>query len=294
MNDAVQALLTTFGPLKSLQDERNALQEIIQRIVLLGLRRGEFFKKGAFYGGTALRILYGLDRFSEDLDFCLTEPDPEFSIATYFSAIQAELERFDLGAELTEKRTGPDKVIESAFVKKSTYQGLLLIGRDPSGIHKGDLTKIRIEVDKRNPPGGEQCKRLVQLPIPFLLSTLTLPSLFAGKIHAIIARSYLNRVKGRDYYDLVFFLSRNTPVNITYLEAKLRDSGHYSEKVNLTRDSVISLLQAKFKSVDFEKARQDVIPFVRAESIHAIEEWSAELFSALVETLQIESVPQSP
>lgn len=288
MNDAVRALLDSFGPIETAQDEKNALQEIIQRIVLLGLHRGGFFERSAFYGGTALRILYGLDRFSEDLDFCLTDPDPDFSIAEYFPSIQSELERFDFSAELSEKRTGPDNVIESAFVKQSTYQGLLVIDRDPHGIHKEQLTKVRIEVDKLNPTGGDQTERLIQLPIPFLVRTLTLPSLFAGKLHAIIARSYLNRVKGRDYYDLAFYLARGTPVNLRYLEAKLRDSGNYEEEEPLSVPKLVEMLKEKFRTVDFQKAREDAAPFIRSTATVAVEEWSEELYSAMVEQLKPE------
>lgn len=288
MNDAVLGMLKSFGPIRSLSDEDNALQEIIQRIALLGLHRGGFFKKGAFYGGTALRILYGLDRFSEDLDFCLVPPDPDFTLRPYFSAMQEELERFDFDATISEKRTGHDVDVESAFVKQSTLKGLLVIGRDSRRAHKEQLIQVRLEVDKLNPSGAEYCEQLVQLPIPFMVRTLTLPSLFAGKMHAIIARSYLTRVKGRDYYDLAYFLSRNTPINLKYLEAKLRDSGHYKDASGLTRDGLIDILSGKFQTVDFEKAKQDVAPFLNEQGLRATSEWSAELFTALVKTLHAE------
>lgn len=287
MNDAVKAMLKTFEPIRSSQDEDNALQEIIQRIVLLGLHRAGFFQKGAFYGGTALRILYGLDRFSEDLDFCLREPDPSFSLSPYFAAIEQELERFDFKATVSEKRTGEGVVIESAFVKQSTYQGLLVIGKQASRAQSGQLIKVRLEVDKLNPSGGEECEKLVQLPIPFLVKTLTLESLFAGKLHAIIARSYLNRVKGRDYYDLAYFLARDAGVNLKYLEAKLRDSGHYEGKSPLTRQRLIELLSEKFKTVDFQKAREDVIAFLKEPGLSAVREWSPELFIALVQNIRV-------
>jgi predicted nucleotidyltransferase component of viral defense system len=288
INDAVKTMLKAFAPLKTAQDRANALQEILQLITLLGLHRGRFFEKAAFYGGTALRILYSLERFSEDLDFCLTSPNRSFTLKPYFPAIKDELARFGFSAKITEKKTGQNNAIESAFVKQSTYHGLIAIGHETSGIHKDQLIKIRLEVDKSNPSGGIECKKLVSMPIPFMVKTLTESSLFAGKLHAVIARSYMNRVKGRDYYDLAFFTARKTPVNLRYLEAKLQDSGHLDKQKKINIDCVKSLLHEKFASVDFAKARQDVIPFLKPDKILAVEEWSAELFGALIENLQCE------
>ncbi len=106
MNDAVAAMLKQYGPIKTAADEENALKEIIQHIALLGLHRGGFFKYAAFYGGTALRILYGLDRFSEDLDFCLFQPDLDFTFGPLLVHVRDELERFGFKADVSEKRKG--------------------------------------------------------------------------------------------------------------------------------------------------------------------------------------------
>jgi predicted nucleotidyltransferase component of viral defense system len=288
MNDAVRSMLRAYGPLKNQTDEINALREIVQRVTLLGLHRGGFFEKASFYGGTALRILYNLDRFSEDMDFCLNSPSPNFQLSPYFESISEELARFGLDATLEEKRSGPKVSIESAFVKQDTIRGLLVIGGNNSRIPKGQMVKVRLEVDKSNPTGSRSCKKLVTLPLPFMVGTLTEESLFAGKIHAILARSYLNRVKGRDYYDFLFYSARGTTINLEYLEAKLRDSGHYSGNRKLTIDAVVSMLQQKFSSVDFEKARNDVRPFLKPEKIRDLNEWSVELFSALAEKVLAE------
>ena len=286
MNQAITAMLKEFGEIRGPSDEQNALKEIIQRIVLLGLHRQRFFDSAAFYGGTALRLLYGLDRFSEDLDFCLMQANKGFTLSPFFSGIEEELARFGLKAKLSEKRTGPGAEIESAFVKQPTTQGLITIGFDPKGAQPEQLIKIRLEVDKSNPTGATEDRRLIKLPIPFLVKTLTLPCLFAGKIHAILARSYLNRVKGRDYFDLQFYLARDTPVDMRYLESKLRDSGHYLESATLDRKHLLKLLKTKFETVDFRKAAEDVRPFVHVQDLYQIDEWSKELFCALIDTLK--------
>ena len=151
MNEAVKAMLKNYGKIQSPRDEDNALKEIIQSISLLGLHRGGFFNIACFYGGTALRILYNLDRFSEDMDFCLIKKDPKFSLRPYFQSIHDELERFGFSATIEEKRTGINVAVESAFVKQDTITGLLSIGRDAQRAQKGQLIKVKLEVDKSNP-----------------------------------------------------------------------------------------------------------------------------------------------
>lgn len=286
MNDAVKAMLNRYGKLQTPQDEDNALKEIIQSITLLGLHRGKFFDRACFYGGTALRILYQLDRFSEDMDFCLTEKDPNFSLRPYFDSIQAELQRFGFNASIEEKKTGIDVGIESAFVKQDTISGLLSIGRDARRAQKGQLLKVKLEVDKDNPLGFIVERKLIRMPVPFLVATLSEESLFAGKLHAILARAYVNRVKGRDYYDFLFYASRQTAVNRAYLEAKLRDSKHYLDSKPLDIAILVKLLKEKFSDVDFKRAKDDVLPFVPKEKISDLSFWTCELFSSLAEDLR--------
>lgn len=286
MNDAVKAMLKRYGEIRGPQDEDNAIKEIIQSISLLGLFRGKFFDKACFYGGTALRILYQLDRFSEDMDFCLIEKDLNFSLKPYFGSIYSELERFGFNANIEEKKTGIDVTIESAFVKQDTITGLLVIGRKTNRAQKGQLIKVKIEVDKGNPEGFIIDKKLIRMPIPFLVTTLTEESLFAGKLHAILARAYANRVKGRDYYDFLFYASRQTKINAPYLEAKLRDSGHYNASKTLERTTLVELLKKKFATVDLKKAKEDVMPFIPFEKEEDLSLWSYNLFSALADELQ--------
>ena len=288
MNDAMRSMMREYGPVKNPTDEINALREIVQRVTLLGLHRGGFFAEASFYGGTALRLLYNLDRFSEDMDFCLNKPNARFTIAPFFESITSELERYGLEARVEEKNSGPEVSIESAFVKQNTCKGLLLIGSGSSKIPKEQLIKVRLEVDKLNPAGAKTCKKLVSLPTPFMVGTLTEESLFAGKLHALLARAYLNRVKGRDYYDFLFYCSRNAKVNLEYLEAKLRDSGHYSGQEKLSISDLLELLKRKFDTADFEKVKADVRPFLKAEKARDLTEWSSELFSALAEKIESE------
>ena len=110
------------------QDYENALKEMIQQIALLGLWRSKFFEKAAFYGGTALRILYGLDRFSEDLDFSLLSPDPQFNLSTYYQAIKQECESYGFETSISDKQKMLPNDIQSAFIKSSTLRQDITIG----------------------------------------------------------------------------------------------------------------------------------------------------------------------
>ncbi len=285
MNDAIKAILKTYGKLENQQQEINALKEIIQLITLRGMHRGGFFEQGCFYGGTALRILYGLDRFSEDLDFCLCEPNSLFTLEPYFHAIKDELERFGFSPVMQEKKSNKQTAIESAFVKLNTNLGLIVIGKSNKKLSKNQLVKIKIEVDTSNPKGFKKSEKLVKLPSPFLISTLSEDSLFAGKLHALLARNYLSRVKGRDYYDFLFYMSRDTPINLHYLESKLRDSGHYQDPDSLTLDVIKNMLIKKFNEIDFGKVKADILPFITQNKESDVKSWNANLFIAITEHL---------
>lgn len=116
METVINQMLSKY-PINSIDDEKNALKEIVQEIALCGLSRAGFFKNAAFYGGTALRIFYGLDRFSEDLDFSLTVPNPSFELKNYFSVLENEIHSLGLNFSAEEKTKNADSNIKSAFLK---------------------------------------------------------------------------------------------------------------------------------------------------------------------------------
>lgn len=244
MNPAIGAMLERYK-CQTRQDYENALKEIIQEISLLGLWRAKFFQHAAFYGGTALRILYGLDRFSEDIDFSLLAPTPDFELRPYLDAIGIELTGMDFDVEITEKTKSIDTPIESAFIKAGTKKHLLQIEvpeEISQRIARNDVLKIKIEVDT-DPPGGfeTEAKTLLQ-PIPFAVNTFKQPDLFAGKIHAVLQRGWQKgRIKGRDYYDFVWYVGRNTSVRLRHLEQRLRQSGAWTSSQQMTQQDLLGL-----------------------------------------------------
>jgi predicted nucleotidyltransferase component of viral defense system len=282
MHDAVRSMLDRYEN-RSRDDYVNALREILQNVALLGLWRSKFFEHAAFYGGSALRILYGLDRYSEDLDFSLLLPDASFSLGVYGNALQREISSFGFHVGFESRRKAQAGAIESAFLKTNTYRQLILIEvaeellRD---LHPAKNLKIRLEVDTDPPGGFETETRYVLQPIPFSVRVYCLPDLFAGKLHALLCRKWKTRVKGRDWYDLVWYAGRHPEVRISHLESRMRQSGDYRNDEPLTTDKLQNLLRQAVDDLDVERARQEVSPFIIDQ--RALDVWSRDFFRQII------------
>ena len=273
--------------INNLEDKKNAIKEIVQEIVLCGLSRGGFFKEVAFYGGTALRIFYGLDRFSEDLDFSLIKENHDFDLTKYFPYIKNETKSLGLDFDVSEKIKSNDSNIKSAFLKGNTKEHIMYFYEDREDakfINKDEAIRIKFEVDVNPPKGATYETKYGLLPSPYQVKLYDLQSLFAGKIHACLCRNWQSRVKGRDFYDYVFFLSIGAKVNLQNLKAKLIQSNFINEEYNLTIDNLKLLLNERFETLDFEQAKEDVMPFVKDKS--KIELWSKKFFIGITENLQ--------
>lgn len=285
MNNVLQKMLEKYE-INSEQDEINAMKEIIQEIVLSGLSRGHFFDEAAFYGGTALRIFYGLDRFSEDLDFALIKPNPNFDLSKYFSFIEEEVKSYGLKLIINKKEKEKESNITSAFLKGNTMEHILLLFTDNNYQTNNKLLKdikIKFEVDI-NPPAGANYELKYQLlPSPYQIRLYDLPSLFAGKIHAILCRKWNLRTKGRDLYDYVFFLSLNTKVNIDLVKNKLIESKYIEENDSFNLDVLKKLIKEKFKEINYDNAKEDVKPFIKNQS--SLDLWSSDFFISLTDKL---------
>ena len=273
--------------IKNLDDKKNAIKEIVQEIVLCGLSRAGFFNKAAFYGGTALRIFYGLDRFSEDLDFSLISPNPDFDLSVFFNYIENETKSLGLNFSVISKEKSIDSEIKSAFLKGNTREHILTFYEstaDADLISKNDVIKIKFEIDTTPPEGATFETKFGLLPSPYQVRLYDISSLFAGKIHACLCRNWKTRVKGRDFYDYVFFLSLGAEVNIAHLKARLVQSQFIDDDFNLTIDNLKELLNERFAAIDFEQAKEDVLPFIKDKS--KLNLWSKEFFIEITKGLK--------
>ena len=285
MNSIIEQMLRQHET-ETLTDKKNGIKEVVQEIVLCGLSRAGFFKEAAFYGGTALRIFHGLDRFSEDLDFSLMAPNPGFDLPRYLPALERELAAYGFNFKVEDRAKAIDSDIRSAFLKGNTREHMLVFYADERlarSFSGNDTIKIKFEVDTTPPAFATFERKYRLLPIPYEVNLYDMPSLFAGKLHAVICRAWKSRVKGRDLYDYVFYLSQGTPVNLRHLNARLVDSGFDGAREDMTLGEIKDILHRRFESIDYDQARQDVLPFIKNPS--AVEIWSKDFFIAITDGL---------
>lgn len=285
----IVAMLQKYDLLKD--DTYEALREILQEIVLYALSDAGFFNHAVFYEGTALRILYGLPRFSEDLDFSLLKPDPSFDLSKYEKALLDTLYNYRFEAQI-ETKTKDQSVIQSAFIKENTIKHLLAINA-PEDIVKnfnaGKLLKIKFEVDTAPPVNFEEEQKLHLTPAPFMVKSMKPSSLFAGKLHAVLCRGWENRPKGRDWYDMIWYIQNGYEVNLKHLAKRLIQSCSAMKKTEITLprsiklytpDFIITLLQKRVDTLNVESAKQDIRRFIYDEK--ELDIWSQDFFSATI------------
>ena len=251
----------------------NATYEVLQQVVLSGLYRGGFFSEAAFYGGPCLRIFHGLERFSEDMDFTLLRKDLSFSMEKYFPAIIDECRLLGREVEITLKDKQSFGQVESAFLKDNTDVYDLSFRTEKS-------IKVKIEVDTQPPLEFDTEERLLLQPFSFMTRCLTLPNLFAGKMHALVFRTWKNRVKGRDWYDFEWYVRNSVPLNFHHLQVRIREFNGRE----LDKKQFAELLKEKLASADMTQVKSDVKPFLK--NAHDIDIWSNDYFLQLADMIR--------
>ena len=277
--------LDTYKPANK-EEALQALREIMQEIALAGLQRAGFFERAAFYGGTALRIFYGLDRFSEDLDFSLLAVNHEFSLDKYLDAILVEFESLGMKVSVKEKEKNNQSNIQSAFLKSETiWKELVLEDIIPqSGLDQKANIKIKLEVDTNPPLGFETEEKLLLKPFSFYVKCFTLSDLFAGKMHALLFRKWGNNVKGRDWYDMEWYIKKGIALNLEHFVLRAKDSGDWPNDT-ITKNEFMELLTLRIDTVNLNRVKADINRFI--PDPRAIEIWSSEYFHDLVKHMVI-------
>lgn len=267
------------------EDILAALREIMQEIALAGLSRTDFFEKAAFYGGTALRVFYGLDRYSEYLDFSLLQTDPKFSLQPYFNSILTEFKSLGLTVTIREKSKTNQTTIDSAFLKAETIWKELVLEDiiAQTGVRSNKTLKIKLEVDRQPPLHFTTEEKLLLRPFSFYVKCFAGSSLFAGKMHALLFRKWKNRVKGRDWYDLEWYIKKGTSLDINHFLARAKASNDWQES-SISNDQIIQLLNNKIDAVDFATIKDDIVRFIPDAS--ALDIWSPQYFKDLIQHLK--------
>jgi predicted nucleotidyltransferase component of viral defense system len=270
---AIQDRLTSYNCASAIEEEQ-ALREITQEIVLAALGRTDFFDKAAFQGGTCLRIFHGVNRFSEDLDFAIKKPDKNFELGGYFKIVKEDLGAFGYQIKVDD-RSAVDEVVKKAFLKDDSIGRLLKLDYRPK---TGPLRKIRIkfEVDSNPPSGASYEVRVMDFPFPAAVSLFDLPSLFAGKMHALLCREY---VKGRDWYDFLWYAGKSVWPNFDLLAAALEQTGPWAGKKTVVDEEwCFKALSEKIDSIDFLRLQEDVRRFLKPVELASLKLWSRESF----------------
>ena len=255
--------------------KRNATYEVMQQVALAGLQRGGFFEKAAFYGGTCLRIFHGLGRYSEDMDFTLLKEDPSFNIENYFPAIIAEFKALGRDVVITKKEKRNFGKVESAFLKDDTHVYNLAFQTEKS-------LKIKIEVDTQPPLGFQTEQKLLLQPFSFMTRCVTLPDLFAGKMHALVFRKWGHRIKGRDWYDFEWYVRNGVPLDFEHFRQRAIDFNGE----DLNKEDFLKLLIERLSTADIKSVKNDVTSFVKNPS--ELDIWSNDYFVQLVSMMKFQ------
>ncbi len=271
--EIIQERLAAYA-CKSTLEEDQALREITQEIILAGLGRTDLFGRAGFQGGTCLRIFHSLNRFSEDMDFALAAPDPAFRLSPYLERVRRELVVYGYELEIDD-RSRAGATVQQAFVKDDSVGKLLRLDyRSPAGRMR--KLRIKLEVDTNPPAGASYDMPVLDYPFPAAVRIFDLPSLFAGKLHALLCRTYL---KGRDWYDFIWYTARRTPINHELLSAALDQQGPWKGQSPKTDNAwCVEQLRTMIAEHDWMQARRDVQRFVKPNELPSLELWSREFF----------------
>lgn len=280
MKDIIQQKLDFYNS-ESPEAELNALKEITQEIALYSLFKAGFFQNACFLGGTSLRILHGLDRFSEDLDFSLWKPDKNFSLEPFLHKATIYMNAYGYDLSISPREL-EDKAVQSRFIKDDSIKNILIFKHVQDTRAK---IKIKIEIDTEPPEGANKVVEYVDFPIDFPVSAYDLSSLMSGKLHALLCRSY---VKGRDWYDFLWYVSKGIEPNLTFFKNALFQLGPWKgQELHIDEVFIRRELSKKIRSLDWKDVALDVRKFLNETRIESLGLWSVEFFESKIKKMKI-------
>ncbi|MDP8289717.1 MAG: nucleotidyl transferase AbiEii/AbiGii toxin family protein [Candidatus Susulua stagnicola] len=265
----------------SQQEEENALREISQEIALAALSRGDFFKKAVFHGGTCLRIFYSMERFSEDLDFMLKNADQHFSFEPYIKNMAMEFQSYGYRLEVVD-RSKTEDIVKKCFLKDDSL-GKVLNLTHFKGVTNMRKIKIKLEVDTNPPIGSNFENKFLDFPFPFSATIQDMPSLFAGKSHALLCREY---TKGRDWYDFIWYVSRRININWEFLSEAINQQGPWKgQNIKINRNWYINKMVKRIEGIDWKAVKQEMARFLKPSAMIGLDLWGKEFLSDRLQKL---------
>ena len=275
MKNKIYDMMLSQYDMTTEQNKRNAVFEVNQQVILAGLYNGGFFESAAFYGGTCLRIFHGLQRFSEDMDFSLLTQNENFDFSKYFQPVIDAFALVGREVEIKKKDKKNFGKVESAFLKDNTDVYDVTFQTEKA-------IRIKIEVDTCPPMNFNTEQKLLLQPHSFMTRCYTLPDLFAEKMHALVYRSWKNRVKGRDWYDFEWYVRHNVPLDFAHLAERCKQFNNE----DITPEQFKDKLKERLRTADIKQVKDDVLPFVRNSK--ELDIWSNDYFVQLAEMVRIE------
>ncbi len=277
-----------YAPTNTIEQE-NVLQELTQHYVLASLARAQFFQLAQFHGGTCLRILHGLSRFSEDLDFVLKKADPHFAWKKYLDRIGRDCAEDGIQFEFVDKSES-DSTVKKAFLKTDSI-GKVLILDLPHLRHHRRKIKIKLEIDTNPPLGSTYETAYIYFPVMSAITAQTLESAFASKSHALLCRPY---IKGRDWFDFLWYSVKDIRPNLVLLSNAIAQQGPWAGKTtDVTADWYLENLNDTIRKTDWKMAQEDVKRFLPLREQESLNLWNMDFFLHHLEKLgqNIKSLP---
>lgn len=275
----IQEKLREYSPKNDIEQE-NILQEIVQSYILAGLAGTDFFSLAGFHGGTSLRMIHNMDRFSEDLNFLLKKPDPEFRWHKYTDRIISGLEAEGMKLEMRDRS---EAVVKKAFLKTDSIGKMILIDL-PFTRHHARKISVKLEIDTNPPKGSLFETRYINFPTIAAITVQTLESGFSLKSHALLCRTHVN---GRDWYDFLWYVSKKASLNFKLLQNAINQTGPWEKKkIRIDLDWYMKNLREKIASIDWKKARDDVMRFIPTGSQNKLDFWKKDFFLNQLEQMR--------
>ena len=268
-----EARIAEYGPRNAFEQEL-VIHELLQQLVLVSLAKSGLFSRALFHGGTCLRLLYGTDRFSEDLDFLLNEPETSFDWKSIAAQVREDCLAQGIGFE-AQDRSRAGSAVKTAFLKTDSIGKLLLLDLPYSRPARGKI-RIKLEIDT-NPPAGSLGEiRYLDFPVTSPIATQTLESSFALKSHALLCRSY---TKGRDWWDLAWYIRRRLEPSFELLANALAQQGPWANlSPPVGAQWFLEAMRQRVDAIDWPLARADIARFLPLRDQPSLDAWGVDFF----------------
>ena len=273
LSDVLHARIREYAPANAIEQE-NMLAELMQHYVLASLSRSGLFTAAMFHGGTCLRICHGMNRFSEDLDFLLKRPDREFAWEPHLRRIAADFAAEGLSVEIQDRNRAVGAV-RKAFVKTDSVGSIVTLDLPFERVSSRKI-RIKLEIDVNPLRGSSFETSYLSFPMTTPITTQTLSSGFGTKTHALLCRRY---VKGRDWYDFLWYVARRTVPDLALLGNALFQQGPWQgERFEVSSEWLLRAMREKIARIDWKLARDDVRRFLPLSEQRGLDSWTADLF----------------